>query len=463
MVTTFDLKPENIQIWFSGKKGFHVGVSTQIFGEEATPSVAFHGFCKAVAERIEKEAGVEIDSNVYDNVRIFRTPNTRHGKTDLFKIPVWYDELTGDDAVENICKRAESPRRLLDVNCPECAALHDDVTYSPVTAYSPVAEQFWRDAMTPGSNQYAAHNASYSQKPPSNYTGGSQQLRKKTKNYIQNGAQKGERAMELFKASADCYRSGMPEEKIMSELTFLRQAIERQSFGVQKPNVTRWMIQDVTDNVQAMLTVITPTADALDTTVWLRFEDGCLHAEPAEGWIATRSHLLHMPRVATALYRGEKIPEDAIRPVNSNLFTTGMVPCDFNEYARCSRWEQFVRESCPGDASMLRMMSGLSLTYDRRFNVFFVLFGEAGTGKSTALNVLANLNAGTTCGVSLGLFGERFQIMPLTRNRINIVQDRASLRTGFKRRTRDSNPQPVARQLISSQPASHSHILQKFF
>lgn len=58
IVATFGLTPENMQVFFSGAKGFHVGISTQVFGEAAMPSEGFNSLCKAVAERIGKEAGV---------------------------------------------------------------------------------------------------------------------------------------------------------------------------------------------------------------------------------------------------------------------------------------------------------------------------------------------------------------------------------------------------------------------
>jgi hypothetical protein len=50
------------------------------------------------------------------------------------------------------------------------------------------------------------------------------------------------------------------------------------------------------------------------------------------------------------------------------------------------------------------------------------------------------------------------KIQPLTKKAPDIaVADNAD---AFKRRTRESNPQPVTRQLISNQPANHSLILR---
>ena len=154
-----------------------------------------------------------------------------------------------------------------------------------------------------------------------------------------------------------------------------------------------------------------------DSGVFFQPDGGGLKTSDATGWLATRSHYVHMET-------GETRADDG------SLFTLGCVPCAFDPDAACPRWERFVADACPDDRETLRAMFGLSLTYDRRFNVFFVVHGEPGTGKSTALAVLAALNAGTVCGVSLGAFGERFQTYPLTTHRLNLVQDMDSVFEG---------------------------------
>lgn len=510
LTCTFGLSTDNLQIWFSGFKGFHVGLPIEIFGKMTMPSETFHSVCKAVAQRMAKEAGIVIDTSVYTNVQTFRCPNTKNSKSDLYKIPVRLSELKSEDAMEIITQRAKNPRRLIGMDGVYDDMNEDDVTYVHYTTCVEEAEQMWNDAVSALSvrtshHTQAATTGHYMRKP--------QGLRRDTQAFISGGVKEGGRAVATFKAAADCYRNGVPEEQIRSNLlsiaqstglspqeatkqiecginagkqngvyvasstpqelaeayvkllpgltrvysggawfdwrqqcgwyevsesvvkaettNFIRQTInQQQAFEPQKTQVNRWLIQSVMDNVQAMLTVITPNQDTIDPTVWLRFDDDCITAEPAEGWIATRSHLLHVPRVAEALYRGTSIPEGAIRPVNSSLFSTGMIPCDFDVNARCPRWKQFVDESCPQDAAMLQMLFGLSLTYDRHYNIFGVVHGEAGTGKSTALNILARLGKGTTCGVSLSQLGERFQEYPLTVNRVNIVQDMESIFEG---------------------------------
>lgn len=198
--------------------------------------------------------------------------------------------------------------------------------------------------------------------------------------------------------------------------TFNRDSGSRQS-------VTENRVKDVMLCIQAVLMIPTQHEQRLDPTVFLTFENGDMTATPAEGWIATQTHLLHVPRVAVALHRGDSIPEDAVRPLDSRLFSPGMVPCAWDEEAICPVWDRFLSEVCPVDGESLEASFGLSLTYNRQYHVLFVLHGEAASGKSTALGVLEKLNQGVTSHVQLGALGNTFSPYKLTFSRANIVQE----------------------------------------
>ena len=72
--------PDDLLVFFSGSKGYHVGVP---LGHEPAASVHFHRACRRLAERL---AGtVAIDRAIYSAVQPFRLPNSRHPKTGLFK------------------------------------------------------------------------------------------------------------------------------------------------------------------------------------------------------------------------------------------------------------------------------------------------------------------------------------------------------------------------------------------
>ena len=177
--------------------------------------------------------------------------------------------------------------------------------------------------------------------------------------------------------------------------------------------------------VQTVLTVPINQSKTIDPAVWLKFENGYVFAESAAGWVSCNSGLLNVEPVARALCDGKPVPAEAVKPLTPELFTLGRVPCDFDPGASCPRWLQFVREVVPDeiDQSNLQKMFGLSLTFDRRFNSFFVLFGPGGTGKSTCLEILRLLNSGCVCSVPLTDFSEKFSLFALTENRVNVYSD----------------------------------------
>jgi hypothetical protein len=70
-------------IHFSGAKGFHLSVPT---GDTIEPTPENPRIAKVLATKIAEDAGVAIDTGVYDAVRLWRAPNSRHHRTGLFKV-----------------------------------------------------------------------------------------------------------------------------------------------------------------------------------------------------------------------------------------------------------------------------------------------------------------------------------------------------------------------------------------
>jgi len=103
----YRLDDDDLLIFFSGRKGFHVGLPTAAFGSE--PSPTFHRGARKFAEGLAEAAGVVIDAGVYDKVRAFRAPNSRHAKTGLHKRPQTLDELVRLSAT-TIQELAKEPR-----------------------------------------------------------------------------------------------------------------------------------------------------------------------------------------------------------------------------------------------------------------------------------------------------------------------------------------------------------------
>ena len=89
----YRLPDDALLVFFSGSKGFHVGLPTALWLPKA--SETFHRVARAFAEHVAELAGLTIDAGVYDRVRAFRAPNSRHPKTGLHKRRLSLDELSG--------------------------------------------------------------------------------------------------------------------------------------------------------------------------------------------------------------------------------------------------------------------------------------------------------------------------------------------------------------------------------
>lgn len=90
----------------SGGKGMHLGIPTALWGPPA--SADFHTVARQFAETVAAAAGVAVDTGVFDRVRAFRAPNSRHPKTGLHKrfVPV---EILDAVTVKGLLDMARMP------------------------------------------------------------------------------------------------------------------------------------------------------------------------------------------------------------------------------------------------------------------------------------------------------------------------------------------------------------------
>ena len=88
----FHLSDNDIDLYFSGSKGFHILIDSNIFGLE--PSRDLNKQYKKIATELKTYTiNKSVDTKIYDNKRLFRVPNTINSKTGLYKVPIEYSTV----------------------------------------------------------------------------------------------------------------------------------------------------------------------------------------------------------------------------------------------------------------------------------------------------------------------------------------------------------------------------------
>ena len=78
-------------VFFSGSKGFHVGIPTTMFKLE--PAVNLPSMVREIAGNIAESAKANIDMKIYNHNRLWRIPGSIHQKTENRKIQLLHKEF----------------------------------------------------------------------------------------------------------------------------------------------------------------------------------------------------------------------------------------------------------------------------------------------------------------------------------------------------------------------------------
>lgn len=105
-----EIREDDIKIFFSGNKGFHLIVPAELF--EVKPSKNLSKVYKKLAYYFaEQLPNKTADLKIYERRRLLRISNTIHTESNLYKIPLTYEELK-ELSVEEIKKLARRPRNI---------------------------------------------------------------------------------------------------------------------------------------------------------------------------------------------------------------------------------------------------------------------------------------------------------------------------------------------------------------
>lgn len=107
----YEIDLNTCRFYFSGAKGFHVMIPTELF--QAQPSADIGKRFRKIALVLSE--GLNIDTSIYDKARIFRLPNTINSKTGLYKVELYPFEAT-NLSIDQIKEKAEQPQEKLEVD-----------------------------------------------------------------------------------------------------------------------------------------------------------------------------------------------------------------------------------------------------------------------------------------------------------------------------------------------------------
>lgn len=179
---------DGVLVFFSGSKGFHCGLPTSLFGD-VCGSTSFHLIARRFAETTATRHGVAIDVGVYDRVRPFRAPNSRHPKTGRHKRRLTAGELLHLNA-GRIVELAANPEPFEISDPPEA----DDI-----------ATADWREAIDAVERDRVANQQRLESKEPA-------RLNRATLAFIRDGATEGDRHRLLFSAAANLAECNCPSD-----------------------------------------------------------------------------------------------------------------------------------------------------------------------------------------------------------------------------------------------------------
>ena len=111
-------------------------------------------------------------------------------------------------------------------------------------------------------------------------------------------------------------------------------------------------------------------------------------------------------------------------PHSTNIFTTNLLPYDYDPDAQCPRWLQYLDEVFLSDAGKIKFIQeavGYAFHKSMPIPAIFFLIGDGGNGKSVFINTISNLcGKENVCNVSLNKLNDEKYILELFGKMINV-------------------------------------------
>lgn len=112
LFSKWDLEKEEVELYFSGAKGFHFIIPAKVFGIGFKQNL--NSVNRQLALALKENYGIcSLDTSIYDKSRLLRMPGSINYKSGLYKIPLSYEEFDKISLKELKNKAAEQPKNLV--------------------------------------------------------------------------------------------------------------------------------------------------------------------------------------------------------------------------------------------------------------------------------------------------------------------------------------------------------------
>ena len=157
--------------------------------------------------------------------------------------------------------------------------------------------------------------------------------------------------------------------------------------------------------------------------------------QPAPGLLAVANGILDVEAAARATIaaweQGRAVaPEEAaafLRPPTPDLLAVNALPYVYDPAARCPKFMDWLVTTLPepDKAEQFQMLLGLLLVPDTTFQVVVFLYGDGGTGKSSALTITGAYLGGPAnwCSIDLLTLADKFEYGDLAEKLANLVEE----------------------------------------
>ena len=218
------------------------------------------------------------------------------------------------------------------------------------------------------------------------------------------------------------YQSIMDSDLEADVMSFLQQPEVAEQYGVQP---TRNGLHNMLSNLRS--NGYCAVSSKVDNNTWLSSGESGAHFAAFSNAIVD---IMAAADYQLALEECDGVADESefgqfMRPLSPDFLATTAHDYPYDPFASCPKFHAFLQDVAPNPniQEMLQQMFGACLVVIP-FDKFWLVFGEAGTGKSTCLRILKMVvSHDNCCAVALLDLAEKFRLWPLAEKLANVVEE----------------------------------------